>query len=380
MSARVSSAALDILAAAVVEGQGVRLPSVPLDRVLYEEVNEVLVRLGGKWKRHGKARDGVPQGTHEFPYDPAPLLSAVMETGEMPPKNPTAFFPTPPAIVAKMVTWARLAEKDSEHCRVLEPSAGTGAILDAIRETAPSAQLDAVEVLPINAAMLRRKGYAPHEMDFLHWRPEYQYDAVLMNPPFSLDGDPLAYITHIDHAWSLLRDGGDLVAITPPGWQFRSDAKSREFQMMVGEYGESDEIPTGAFKESGTAVATRIVWMRKDNQTWKANEYAGWPSWHCWAANLWSDNEREFTESRDRIFDRLRAGALTVDLFGAPEGAARAEIAEHFRKIIHHANAHHEGIRPTDADMGHLVAHFVEEYRLWLEWESESTTTESEAA
>lgn len=382
MSERISPNALDVLAAATVEGHGVRLPRVQLDRALYEEVNDVLLRLGGKWKRRGAAKGGIPQGTHELPYDPAPLLAAVVETGARPPKNPTAFFPTPPDVVARMLAWADLSWLDSPGCRILEPSAGTGAIADAIRSVAPNAVLDVVEVLPINAAMLRRKGYAPHEMDFLDWRPAYQYDAVLMNPPFSLDGDPLAYITHIRHAWDLLRDGGELVSITPNGFTHRSDTKCREFLEMVGEYGDSGEIEAGAFKESGTGIATRIVYLKKDDQRWKAAPFQGWPTWHTWAAELWATSEREFHNDRARLFERIRSGALSRDLFGAPEPATRDAIVAHYRTAVDLANKSFEGVRPTEADYAHLIEHFLVEYREWLAWEEsrQPAATRKEAA
>ena len=45
-----------------------RITSGQLDRSLYEEVNEVLVRLGGKWK-------GGRTKAHLFPYDPRPLVA-----------------------------------------------------------------------------------------------------------------------------------------------------------------------------------------------------------------------------------------------------------------------------------------------------------------
>lgn len=376
-----SPAALDVLRAVTCAGHEAKLPDFTLERELYEEIAEVLSRLGGKWKRRGKAKDGVPQGVHVFPYDPSPLLAAVIETGEEPPKNPTAFFPTPAAVVAQMVKWCELPTFDSELCRILEPSAGTGAIADAIREHAPAAKLDLIEVLPINAAMLRRKGYEVHEGDFLQWKPGYQYDAVLMNPPFSLEGDPVAYLTHIEHAWSLLRDGGQLVAITPTGWTYRADRRSRDFIALVGEHGDSAEIEAGAFKESGTGIATRLVWMRKDNQRWKADPINGFPTWHTWAAGLWSDSEREFCVTRDRIYERIRSGALGLDLFGGPEEATRSEIVKHFEAVIVHANKSFEGIRPTESDYSYLVTHFLEEYAIWLEWEtSRAPLKKSEAA
>lgn len=361
---------LDVLSRAVCEGQELRLPDESLERDVYEAVADVLSRIGGKWKRRGKAKDGVPQGVHLFPYDPAPLLEAFLETGDLPPKNPTAFFPTPPDVVDRMLKWCELDRFDFEGRRILEPSAGIGAIAEAAREAAPLATLDTVEVLPINAAMLRRKGFEPHTGDFLEWKPDYEYDAVLMNPPFSVDGDRLAYITHIEHAWSLLREGGELVSITPTAWQFRSDKRSRDFMAMVGEYGDSDEIEEGAFKESGTTIATRLVWMRKDDQAWKAEPHNGYPSWHVFAACLWESCERELNDARYRIFDRLDAKELPLDLFGKPTGDTITAIREHWEAVVEHANKHHQGIRPTDADWLALIDETMDDYAEHVAWEN----------
>ena len=89
----ISAEALTVLREAECDSDRVRITSGQLDRTLYKEVNEVLVRLGGKWKGgHTKA--------HLFPYDPRPLLAGVLATGDMPPKNPWAFFPTPPELVS----------------------------------------------------------------------------------------------------------------------------------------------------------------------------------------------------------------------------------------------------------------------------------------
>ncbi|MCI0728861.1 MAG: class I SAM-dependent methyltransferase [Chloroflexi bacterium] len=225
---------LNVLRGATCQGNKVFLNQPQLPRPVYEGVNEVLVRLRGKWK-------GGRTQAHVFPYDPRPLLEAVIESGEMPPKNPTAFFATLSDVIQEMFKFA-----DAEHLnlmceyghpvRILEPSAGTGAIADAIREHWPNCQLDLVELLDLNANLLRRKGYEPHEGDFLAFRPEHKYDLVLMNPPFSVETDANAYIAHIKHAYELLASAGVLVSVAPQGFTFRTDKQTREFFKLVGGF------------------------------------------------------------------------------------------------------------------------------------------------
>ncbi len=248
-----SAVVVDVLRGATVEGSHVRLNCSQLERPVYEGVNEVLTRLGGKWKG-GKTR------AHYFEhYDPKPLLAAVVASEKMPDKNPLAFFPTPAPVVDQMLMMAATALA-CPGVQVLEPSAGTGRIVDAVRLLNPSAQLTVVELHDLNAAVLRGKGYEVHEQDFTTFEGG-PFDVVLMNPPFSVQGDKLAYITHITRAWEMC--SGVLVAIAPPGFTFRQDKKSKAFADLVDDHGDHFLLSPGSFKSSGTGIATELVTLRR---------------------------------------------------------------------------------------------------------------------
>lgn len=240
---------LNILDSAAIDGNMVRLTCGQLDRKTYEKVNDVLVRIGGKWTTKAKA--------HIFADDPAPILGHVLTTGQMPPKNPLAYFATPAPIVARMIERIHL-ENDMQ---ILEPSAGEGAICDGIRSVNPDAWLRCVEIDARRAAILRAKGYEVHEQDFLTIRSLMSFEAILMNPPFSVKGDPLAYISHIEHAMSLLAPWGRLVAIAPSGFTFRDDRRSRAFRNTVETRGGWEALDTGAFKASDTMANTVMLWI-----------------------------------------------------------------------------------------------------------------------
>ncbi len=65
---------------------------------------------------------------------------------------------------------------------VLEPSAGIGSIMDAIKERHPGAKLHGIEkVWPI-AKLLELKGHSHDKGDFLEH--DKTYDRIVMNPPF----------------------------------------------------------------------------------------------------------------------------------------------------------------------------------------------------
>jgi phospholipid N-methyltransferase len=170
--------------------------------------------------------------------------------------NIPGFFPTPPEIVAKMIDRADVGA----GMAVLEPSAGTGNILDAIRANHPEhVSLACYEVSHRLRGILSMKGYAPKD-DFTDDEPAPIFDRVLMNPPFE-NGQDMA---HVRRAFEWLKPGGRLIAIMSPGPFWRSDRKAVEFREWFDSMGgEREDLPEGSFKASGTGVATVLVEVRK---------------------------------------------------------------------------------------------------------------------
>ena len=256
----ISKPARDVLRASVVDGCSVFLPDRQLDRKLYLEVNEVLSRIGGKWK-------GGNTKAHLFPDDPADDLATVIDSGEMPSKNPTAFVPTPSGLAIRVVALAGGSTLNRPEIRILEPSAGTGAIAEVVRTMAPKATLDLVELLPKHAETLRGRFGAVTEADFLEFSPLAPYDAVVMNPPFSVASDRQTYIEHIARAFSFLKPQGTLVAIAPSSLSFRTDARTRALRDRIESSGGTiSALPSDSFAESGTGVNTVIVTMKAGAQ------------------------------------------------------------------------------------------------------------------
>src|SRR5215216_3385568 len=85
MPQQLSDDAIAILQNLHYDGLAIRFQKVA--PTLYRELNEVLIRLGGKWK-------GGRTNAHVFQEEPTLLIEYVLSTGLMPPKNPEAFFPT----------------------------------------------------------------------------------------------------------------------------------------------------------------------------------------------------------------------------------------------------------------------------------------------
>lgn len=360
-----SEAAAAAIRAATLQGTRVTLGRA-LPRAVYEEVADAFARIGGRWVRAGRRRDdGVPSGYHAFPPESVDLVRALAETGRMPPRNPTSFFPSPPGVVDLVIEAADLDGADECGYRFLEPHAGQGAIADRVRTLFAGCALDVVEVLELNRRVLRLKGYQPIAADFLRFDPGPVYDRILANPPFSLPGAPRAYQEHIRHAWDLLTDGGVLVSVAPAS-VLHGHRQDRDFHRWVAECGTMEELPDGSFEASGTGVSTALIRLEKRSVGWKRQPFMGWCSWNAWQAALWADNTWELYRDELRIYDRIRRGAFGRDPFASgATWALAAEVRSFYEAAAAELNRRplYTGLYLDDADHRALLDHLVARYR-----------------
>lgn len=172
--------------------------------------------------------------------------------------NIPGYFPTPRAIIDQMI---ELAEIGDGPCDILEPSAGHGAIVDALAEVCPNASVFACEVWQTLREILTAKGTRLVGRDFLEYEPDRAFDRVIMNPPFEKGQD----MEHVQRAFMLLAPGGILVAIMSPHFTFASTSKATAFrEWLRDKVWHIHELPAGSFKESGTGVAANIVVIEKE--------------------------------------------------------------------------------------------------------------------
>lgn len=216
-----------------------------LDRKLYERTNKVLEAAGGKWNRKAKA--------HLFEDEAATRVDQIILSGQIEiPKDEFNFFPSPPSVVTRLLELAQLRE----GMRVLEPSAGKGAIAAACVEH--GVEVDCYELMQSNYQYLvDAECYrSVMQMDFLMKIPEPIYDRVVMNPPFTKQAD----IKHVLHALKFLKPDGLLVSVMSAGVTFRDNLLTKGFREFIEERGgDIEALPDGAFKAVGTMVSTVIV-------------------------------------------------------------------------------------------------------------------------
>lgn len=247
-----SDAVAGVLRLSKVVDAVVYLPDWQLEPKLYKDVNKALEAMGGKWNRKAKGH------TFSDPHETvAAKFDEMLERGVYAPPSKNGYFPTPPALVGRLIELANI--KPCHRC--LEPSAGQGAIADRLREIAGTEYVDVVEMLPANCEVLTGKGYRFVEPgDFLKNPPVRIYDRVVLNPPFERQQD----IDHVTHAFKFLKNGGRLVSVMAAGVTFRQDKKAQAFRDLIASVdGIVETNPAGSFHESGTDVSTVTVVLDK---------------------------------------------------------------------------------------------------------------------
>lgn len=224
-----------ILERSTITQNSLTLPGL-LSREDYVAVNKVILAAGGKWNKSS--------GSHLFNGDPRKKLGMILETGvAVDEKKKRQAFYTPKEVAMRVVLLASVQGRS-----VLEPSAGGGALADEV--VAAGGRVDCIEIDEEAATALVPRHPGTLNVDFLKVLPaEPRYQRVVMNPPFTRGQD----LKHVLHALKFLRPGGRLVAIM-----------ADKDQPALDEFGPTIErLPSGAFKESGTAVSTRIVVIDK---------------------------------------------------------------------------------------------------------------------
>lgn len=251
-----------------------------LSRKDYVKLNAALSLFGGKWNKKEKY--------HMFPCNIKPLIEEAIKMKQLPPKNPTAFFPTPKKEIKLMLNFADLVFDDviypneSRNIRVLEPSAGQGAIALELKKAFPNAMIDTVEFLEVNQKILKNLDFNPYCQDFLDYNKDLKvkYNYIFMNPPFSYKNHNYAYIEHIFHAYEQLADYGTLVAIAPSSFIRNTTKLEQEFYNFASSSLCLEVIERGAFLESGTNVETVIFKISKSTQSKEfSNGYINYTSY-----------------------------------------------------------------------------------------------------
>lgn len=228
-----------------------RLPDVQLNPKSYAEVKKWITEAGGKWN------GGKIQG-FTFDFDATRVAGILMSGKRCNLKQEFQFFSTPPTLAEWLVS---LSDVKPGYA-VLEPSAGTGAIIKAIHKTCPEVVVDAFELMPENRQTLEKMiNVSLVDEDFTQGVPRL-YDRIFANPPFARNQD----IRHARMMYDALDpNGGEMCVITSRHWVNAPEKECEQFRNWLHEVNaETHEIPNGVFDESGTSVATMAIVIKRN--------------------------------------------------------------------------------------------------------------------
>jgi phospholipid N-methyltransferase len=245
-----SKQAIETLKNSEVKNLVVKLPEGKLDRKIYVEVKTRLELIGGKWVG-GKVAGFV------FEQDPTELLEQISSGEKRNLKKEFQFFGTSDKLADDLVFEAQI----EPYHKILEPSAGRGAIIKAIRRLFSDVEVDYCEFMELNRKYLTDIKNTKYLCDdFLKLKSNPIYDRVIANPPFSKNQD----IDHILKMYSMLKVGGTLVSIASCHWKHSKNKKETEFRDWLKEVkADTRDIEKGAFKESGTNIETVMIIITK---------------------------------------------------------------------------------------------------------------------
>lgn len=242
--------ASEILKHCTLEDNVIKLPKTQFNKKSYGEAKTWIEEAGGKWV------GGKVQG-FTFPFNADRVFSILHEGKRCNLKQEYQFFATPAALADWLVSIAGGIDKRDKVC---EPSAGTGAILDAILRDCPGVSVDCYEAMPENVEQLSKKPEANIIGDDWLKSQGEAYSKIIANPPFAKNQD----IDHVRKMYDRLLPGGTVAAITSRHWQIGSESKCVEFRQWLDELNASVyDIDAGEFKESGTNISTVAIMIKK---------------------------------------------------------------------------------------------------------------------
>ena len=149
--------------------------------------------------------------------------------------------------------------KEISKRQILEPSAGTGSILDYLSDgygyKAPKANMYACEINPELVMVLQGKGYKILADDFLSYKPSHTFDLIVMNPPFS-NGDD-----HLLHAWDIMWTGDVVCLLNAETIRNPYTQKRKLLAQIIQEHG-SVEYLGKCFRSASRQTNVEVAMVR----------------------------------------------------------------------------------------------------------------------
>lgn len=240
----------EILMHCTLENNIMKLPQVQFNKKSYAEAKKWIEEAGGSWQ------GGKVQG-FTFPFNATRVFNILHEGKRCNLQQEFQFFATPPEVADWLVMLAGGVHEDE---KVLEPSAGTGAIIDAIHRSCNDLVVDCFELMPENKELLSKKSNINILGDDFTTYDLGLYDKIIANPPFSKNQD----IRHVKRMYEHLNNGGTVAAIMSCHWKNASEKECADFREWLKDvHAKICDIEEGSFKQSGTGIETTAVIIQK---------------------------------------------------------------------------------------------------------------------
>lgn len=225
-------------------------PISPLGNELYDKIKPEVEQFGGHWRERAGGFVFAKHLLAQFNIDSEREISQ--------------FYPTS-SVVAERVAELSGINNYTETAKILEPSAGRGALVDAIndanvRKTVTCVEPDLNHVVYLKEHLDIDAHATTFEEYYETHKDNTTFTHVIMNPPFSLNRT----VSHVQMAYNMLEVGGTLVAIISENTLYYKH--NTEFVKWLEEHDYYVEpIEFGAFIGVGTTVDTVIIKLTKKN-------------------------------------------------------------------------------------------------------------------
>jgi 16S rRNA G966 N2-methylase RsmD len=231
----------------------IKLPGIQLDRKVYMEVKKSFEAIGAKWKG-GKTQGFV------IDEDKVELFERIKDDPDYNYRKDTKFFETPLVIcdliqdeIVNIYGYDQLRNE-----RILEPSAGRGALIDVVFQIDKEAKIDYCELDGYNQKVI--KDIASNNLnflcdDFMLLDENNKYDLIVANPPFDHGSAQKHLLKMVNH----LTPNGTVICVMPAGWnqgkwgqKFNSLKKKNYTLRQV-------DCPKRAFKYTGISTVIVVI-------------------------------------------------------------------------------------------------------------------------
>jgi len=181
------------------------------------------------------------------------------------------FYPTPDELLRDLLalsfsgnfTSMRDIERFTLKGRVLEPSAGKGNIIDYILKRNKSIKVDAIESDSQLANFLMGAGHTVVWSDFLSYETYSEYNAIVMNPPFSSDDKHLLQAMRLASK-QITKDCEIYAIINAETLKNPFSASRKDLARLLDAYDARIEFVSNAFStaERKTNVEVALIYLK----------------------------------------------------------------------------------------------------------------------